>query len=222
MEYFALFNVLILILFLISRQLTSEIYLFTYQLTNKERISTSFLAFLFFPGVVIHELSHYLCAKLLGVQTGKISLLPKREGEYVKLGSVSVVKSNIVKEFLIGIAPLFVGIFIILSAVYFMLQDFSSFNILKIVLSIYVIFVVSNTMYASRKDFQAALPFMTAIIMVGIASFIVGVRLPDVSVEWLPDIDMIRIFYMGSLYLGIPIVVDIIFILLLRFFNRVW
>ncbi len=222
MEYFALFNILILVLFLLSRQLTSEIYLFIFQVTKRENLATNFLAFIFFPGVVVHELSHYLMAKFAGVPTGKVSLFPKREGDYVKLGSVSVAKSNLVKEFLIGVAPLFVGVLSILSIVYLMLQDFSGFNILKIVICLYVIFVISNTMYASRKDFQAALPFMAAIITIGIVSFVVGIRLPDISIEWMGSIEMTKIFYMGSLYLGVPIFIDLLVILLLRFFNRVW
>lgn len=222
MEYFALFNLLILALFFLSKFLTREIYSFFYKITKSENFSTNGLAFIFFPGVVVHEMSHYLTAVFLLVKTGKISLLPKREGDYVKLGSVSVEKSNIVKEFIIGASPLFSGITIILFIIYFVLQDLSGLNILKVIISLYGIFILSNTMYASRKDFQAALPFLVSIITVGIVLVILGVRFPSISLEYFPQIDLSRIFYMGSLYLGVPVIIDLTVILMLRIFNRMW
>lgn len=221
MEYFALFNLLILILFFLSRALTSEIHQFFYQVTRSEKISTYVLAFVFIPGVVIHEISHYLTAKFLLVPTGKISLFPKRDGNYIKLGSVQVAESNILKEFLIGVAPMVVGVIFILSFVYFLLLD-TGFTILKIIFSLYAIFVISNTMYASRKDMQAGLPFMVAVITLGIVLFIIGFRFPVISLEWLPRIELPRIFFTGSLYLALPILIDIAVILILRIFDRVW
>lgn len=222
MEYFALFNLLILTLFFLSKFLIKEIYSFFYKITRSENFSTNALAFIFFPGVVVHEMSHYLAAVFLLVKTGRISLLPKREGDYVKLGSVSVAKSNIVKEFIIGASPLFIGITIILVIIYFVLQDLSGLNILKMIVSLYGIFILSNTMYASRKDFQAALPFLVSIITVGIVLVILGVRFPFISLEYFPQIDLSRIFHMGSLYLGVPVIIDLTVILALRIFNRMW
>jgi len=222
MEYVIVFNLLILILFFLSKYLTSEIYTFFIRLSKSENFSTYALAFIFFPGVVVHEMSHYLAAKFLFVPTGKVSLFPKREGDYVKLGSVNVARSNFIKEFVIGVAPLLSGTTSILLAVYFMLQDLSGFNLIKILICLYVILVVANTMYASRKDFQAALPFLITIITIISVLVIMGVRLPAVDFTWMPEIDLSRIFYMGSLYLGVPVLTDLIVILVLRIFNRLW
>jgi len=196
--------------------------MFFYQFAKNENFSTMAIAFIFFPGAVIHELSHFLAAKLMLVPTGKISLLPKREGNYIKLGSVSVAESNILKEFIIGVAPLFVGIIFILSIVYFFLIPNSGFAILKIIISLYTIFVISNTMYASRKDFDAALPFLVSLIILGIVFVVVGIRVPQITLEWLPALDMTRIFYTGFLFLAVPVVIDLTIILLLRIFNRMW
>ncbi|MDX1523056.1 MAG: hypothetical protein R3264_15630, partial [Anaerolineae bacterium] len=46
-------------------------------------------AILLFPGVLLHEISHWLAAKLLGVHTGSFSILPRlqRDGT-VQLGYV--------------------------------------------------------------------------------------------------------------------------------------
>ncbi len=220
MEYAALFIFLILLLFFLSKRLTSEIFSFFYKITKSENFSMKVLAFLFFPGVVVHELSHYIAAKFLFVPTGKVSFWPRREGDYVRLGSVSVAESNFVKEFIIGVAPLFVGIVSILIAVYFLIQDFAGFDLLKIAICIYAIFVISNTMYASRKDLQAALPFLVTILTLGIILIILGFRFPVVSFDNIPQIDFNRVFYMGSLFLGIPIIIDLLTIFILRIFNR--
>lgn len=222
MEYAALFFILILLLFLLSKVLTSEIYSFSYKITRSENFSISILAFVLFLGVFIHEMAHFFAAKFLLVPTGKVSLFPKKEGDYLKLGSVSVAQSNILKEFIIGVAPLVVGIISILLLVYFMIQDLAGFNFLKIILSLMGIFVISNTMYASRKDFQAALPFLVSVITLGVILIILNVRFPVVTLSFLPAIDFSRIFYMGSLYLGIPIVIDLSIIIIFRIFNRMW
>jgi hypothetical protein len=66
--------------------------------------------FLLLPGTFLHELSHLVAAKLLGVRTGALTLQPKpqRSGA-VQFGSVTYQKSDPVRESLIGLAPLLVG-----------------------------------------------------------------------------------------------------------------
>jgi hypothetical protein len=45
-------------LYFLSRRLTQNLYIATFLLTKSREISVGFLSFLFFPGTVIHELSH--------------------------------------------------------------------------------------------------------------------------------------------------------------------
>lgn len=67
-----------------------------------------------FPGILLHELSHWLFAKLLGVKTGKISLWPSRQRQgRVRLGSVQMARVDPLRSSLIGAAPLIVGILLI-------------------------------------------------------------------------------------------------------------
>ena len=55
---------------------------------------------LFLPGILLHELSHWLMAKLLGVRTGKISIWPskRRAGRQMRLGSVKVGRADPVRN----------------------------------------------------------------------------------------------------------------------------
>jgi len=65
---------------------------------------------LLLPGILIHELSHWVTAKLLGVRTGKISFGPSnRRGNQMRLGSVNVAHTDPFRASLIGLAPLING-----------------------------------------------------------------------------------------------------------------
>lgn len=72
---------------------------------------------IFFPGVVLHEGSHYLMALILRVRTGKFSLLPRAlPGGKLQLGYVETAVTDPLRDTLIGAAPLLAGCgFILLS-----------------------------------------------------------------------------------------------------------
>jgi hypothetical protein len=67
-------------------------------------------AVLFLPGVALHEASHWLAARLLGVRATSFSLLPKvtRNG-ILRLGYVQIEAVDPVRAALIGAAPLLAG-----------------------------------------------------------------------------------------------------------------
>jgi hypothetical protein len=63
-----------------------------------------------FPGVVFHELSHWLAARLLAVKVRSFSLRPRREGGgRVRLGYVTTDPADPFRSALIGLAPTLVG-----------------------------------------------------------------------------------------------------------------
>jgi len=62
------------------------------------------------PGVVLHELSHWAVAWLLGVKTTRVTLLPRRQSNgHIQLGSVTIRQTDPVRASLIGAAPLVTG-----------------------------------------------------------------------------------------------------------------
>ncbi len=81
--------------------------------------ASSLYFYLLAPGVIIHELSHWLMAKLLFVRTGDFALFrpdPKSKANgKVTLGYVEVYRSDPVRQSLIGLAPLPVGILVLLA-----------------------------------------------------------------------------------------------------------
>jgi hypothetical protein len=97
-------------LLLLQPRLHRELQALFLLLTRRADVSMILFALLFLPGVLLHELSHYLMAKLLFVPTGRFSILPRdlRNGT-LQLGYVETAKTGLLREFLIGIAPLLAG-----------------------------------------------------------------------------------------------------------------
>ena len=153
-------------------------------ITHKPAISISLFSILFLPGVILHELSHWVSARLLRVRTGKISVLPKvlPKGK-VQLGYVEVASSDILRDSLIGAAPLVTGLGVVsLIAIFrFHLPVITATAItpatfLPALQSItnshdswvwlYLLFAISTTMMPSESDRHAWLPLILVFILI--------------------------------------------------------
>jgi len=97
-------------LILLQRLLHREIQAVFLILTRDARLTMGVFSFIFLPGVFLHELSHFLMAKILRVPTGQFSILPQPlpDGR-LQLGYVETAKVDIVRDSLIGAAPLIAG-----------------------------------------------------------------------------------------------------------------
>jgi hypothetical protein len=94
----------------LQRLLHREIQLVFFLITRNKPLTIALFSLIFFPGVVLHELSHFLMAKLLGVRTGKFSVIPQATGDgYLTMGYVETERSDIVRDSLIGLAPIIAG-----------------------------------------------------------------------------------------------------------------
>lgn len=155
-------------------------------ISNKQNWAIILYALILFPGVLLHELSHWFMALLLGVRTGAISLIPKpgRDGS-IQLGYVEYYKgSNLgpIRESLIGGAPLIAGTTVILLiafhifgvgdlAVAMQSGDIDQFTVAlgqlfttaDFLVWLYLIFAVSNAMMPSASDRKAWPAFLTVI-----------------------------------------------------------
>jgi len=145
----------------------------------------------FLPGVFLHELSHFIMAKLLRVPTGKFSILPKPlAGGRLQLGYVETSNTDVVRDALIGFAPLLAGTAAIAYISFFQLNISSILNMsgkisLELTMDIifqmyylpdfwlwfYLILVISSTMFPSTSDRRSWIPLI--VLLVGI--IIVGV-----------------------------------------------
>ncbi len=221
MLYAALFLTLLLLLFLLSRTLHKELGRVFYKLTGSKKWTVYLLSFLFFPGTLIHELSHYLMSTILFVPTGKMNLIPKVEGDHVTLGSVEVGKTDILRRLLIGTAPFLIGttlliITLILAERFAVWQTFG-----YLLLVVYVLFEIGNTMFSSRKDMEGAITIFLLFFGVGLALYFLGFKLFDSLQVLLSGEDLTNTFQKGSLYLLIPLGINITTITLLRLTHKI-
>jgi hypothetical protein len=100
-----------LVLFvLVQRWLHQQIQILFFLLTRHINLAVTLFALLFLPGVLLHEASHFVVARLLGVRTRKFSLIPQVTVDAkLRLGYVETVKADVFRDTLIGAAPLLIG-----------------------------------------------------------------------------------------------------------------
>ena len=94
----------------LQRFLQREIQSIFLLITRQPQISMALFSILFLPGVFLHEASHFIMARLLGVKTGRFSLVPKKLGDgRLQLGFVETASTDFFRDALIGAAPLVAG-----------------------------------------------------------------------------------------------------------------
>lgn len=165
-------------LLLLQRGLHREIQSIFLLITRRADISYVLFSLLFLPGVFLHEVSHFVMARLVGVQTGKFSLLPRPlEDGRLQLGYVETASTDLFRDALIGAAPLLTGgAFVIYAGIYHLNVDalwaglqsgaaLDMFTALSSIISgadfwvwFYFTFTVSSTMLPSASDRRAWRP----------------------------------------------------------------
>lgn len=181
----------LIVLWLLSRRLSQNLFTAVFLLTKSRPIAISFLSLLFFPGTVIHELAHLFTAEIFGVRTSGLTLVPESiEQKNVRTGSVSIAQSDPIRRAIIGIAPIFVGLGLLGVLSYFLPGVweqvrldianeilFTSYSIYVLMLMVYALFAVSNTMFSSPEDMEGFWPVVGVITLLFAAAYIAGIRI---------------------------------------------
>ncbi len=181
---FLLLLLLVPFLFL-QRSLHREVQAFFLLLTRRQDFSLVIFSLLFFPGVLLHETSHFLMARLLNVRTGRFSMIPRPlPGGRLQLGYVETAQTDFLRDSLIGIAPLLVGGCVVvyvglvplgLDALW---QSWTVGTLNALLQALrqvyqqpdfwlwfYLAFTVSSTMLPSASDRRAWLPMAIALLL---------------------------------------------------------
>jgi hypothetical protein len=174
----------------IQRFLHREIQAVLLIITRNPQLTIGLFSVLFFPGVALHEFSHFLVAKLLFVPTGNFSLVPRtlKDGR-LQLGYVETQQTDVARDSLIGAAPLFAGgLFVAYAAIYHLhllpLWDVlrnGQFDLFWLGITLlpqvkdfyvwfYLTFAVSSTMMPSTSDRHAWMTLgLVVMVLLGLA-----------------------------------------------------
>ncbi len=188
MSIFWLFGFFLLelwLIFLVSRQVFSLIYTLFYlplkKLTGKTKagyFSQNLAILLFLPGIVIHEFSHAVAARLLGVKIGRINFYPHQDQQTseIKAGSIEIGQTSPLKLAIIGLSPLLTGL-LLLNLIILNLFNFSlSSEAISLIPELFLkpknylfflfIFIISTTMFTSRADLKGVFLTIPALLIV--------------------------------------------------------
>ena len=206
-------------------------------LTRRVDIALLLVSILFLPGVLLHETSHYLMAHALGVPTGRFSIIPRaQEDGRLQLGFVETAHTDILRDALIGMAPLIAGIFFIIFVGVWRLELLDLWkNVVRGMtityyealtqlytrpdfwLWFYLVFTVSSTMMPSRSDRRSWLPIaLIFVILIGLV-LISGVG-PRMWLHLAPPLNQI-VFALVFVF-GISLVIQLILVLPLMFLRK--
>lgn len=229
------------ILLLLQRWIHLHLQGIALLLSGKQERAVVLYALVLFPGVLLHEASHWLFATLLGVKTGRFSLTPRlQKNGTVQLGYVEYYKdSNLgpFRESVIGGAPLIAGtVAILLIGIrIFNIEAFGtavqSGNIDQLVAAVgalirtndflvwlYLLFAIANGMMPSRSDRQAWPAFFWLLGGVTVLLYLLGVG--DVLISGLAEPATLLFSYLGLAF-ALAIATDLIFMLLLTILEAI-
>lgn len=145
-----IFFIQIILLYFISHKVIDEFFLVLHSFFHRKNTAYVCIAIIFFPGTLIHELSHFLFATVLFLRVHEVRVLPQWRGRELHLGSVTYEKGDIVRSILVGVAPFFGAFFF-----FWEIHAFRLFPHNQIGMNImfgYLIFVVSSNMFSSKQD----------------------------------------------------------------------
>lgn len=179
------FAVILVVLIQLGRWVTRQVQTIGWLLTGNASVTMIGYYLLMFPGILLHEVSHYVTARLLGIKVTNFSLGPRKRknSNTVELGSVSVYSGGTLRDSLVGVAPFVAGTAVLLLVSYMVFdvealgrvwaaQGWNGFFATAAQLPetpdfwlwLYLIFAVSNAMMPSAADRQ---PWLLAGLYVG-------------------------------------------------------
>lgn len=159
--YIILSILFLLCLFVLSKKISTFIYLLAYLATRSKTAALFAVTIVLLPGTIIHELSHFFVALILFVPTGELSIFPTIEKDgTIRAGKLMIAKVDPFRHAIVGLAPILMG----LSFIYFLGKIFfvnlswittNQYSFVLLPILCYLLFVTSMTMFSSKKDVES-------------------------------------------------------------------
>lgn len=196
-------------------------------LFDSSNAGMALLWFVLFPGILLHESSHWLMARLLGLKTGRFRVWPQTRGKDIVLGSVEVQRGGALRDSLVGLSPFLAGTLalLLIGTLVFDARSIGqaweqnawdrffdlllgTFQVANALVWLYLIVAVSNAMMPSpsdRESWRLVLIYLAVVVgaLVVLGGFPV---LPDALLQTLAD-GLHTLTYA----FGLTITVDLVF-----------
>ena len=175
------------------RQVHAGLQELFFLLTEHKVLAVYLFQVLLLPGVLLHELSHYAAAMVLGVRVRKLSFQPQVRGDRIQMGAIVMDEPDFVRGLLIGFAPLLLGSLVVVligqrvfdvghvvaAATASDLRGLVSavrdvFRVNDAWIWLYVVFAVSNAMLPSESDRASLWPMLAFVGVIAAVSVLAG------------------------------------------------
>lgn len=215
MLYFLLFLSELILLFYLSKRLINSLAQVLFRFTKSHKAVVHILAIIFLPGTILHELAHLLFAGIMLVPVGELNVVPEIEEKGVKLGSAQIGRTDPFRRTIVGVAPVLLGMILIFSIFLFVKIGVSPWW--QVILGLYLLFQIGNTMFSSRKDLEGSILFVILVLVLSAIIFFALYLLNPVFLQNISKLNLnfaIPFFKQASVYLIIPVVLDLLIIFL--------
>ncbi len=211
---FILFFIQLLLVYFVSRITIKEFFKGLRRFIKSDRTVALLISSLFFPGTLVHEISHMLIAFALGLKVHEIKIFPSVEENEVKLGRVLYERRDPIRGIMVGVAPLFFGLLAFFLFAYFKL--FPSENIYLNIVFGYLVFVISTTMFSSKQDLVDLLYLIPFVVLVIGIIYIFNIKIEFAIQNKEALAKLTTAFSTINLFLFIALVINLLCIFFLK------
>lgn len=213
-----LFCTQLVALFFISRISIKYLFYLFHRILSHDKVVYLLIAAIFLPGTILHELSHFAMAIVLLLKVRELHIFPQMENGYIKLGRVIYEKKDVVRSIIVGIAPIILGLLFFwwLSIV----DVLSTHNVWIKIIVIYIIFVISTTMFSSKQDLIDLVYILPIIMIGGIIFYFFPIDISFITKQTILIEGTYKFLYDVNNYLFISLIIHIVLISILFLITR--
>lgn len=182
------------LIYLSRGHLTKQLFRLVNSHGGGHRAFTIIWSLIFLPGTIIHEMSHLFAAAVTGTKIGKVEIFPElprggigaefdQRKRSVHLGYVQTQELGLFRGFLVGTAPLFIGLGLLvwisstLKVTGFRFHPPAGEAGVPDLLKLYLFFTMANSLFPSWVDIKHALPLIILGAIAGISLYFSGVNM---------------------------------------------
>lgn len=174
---FLLFIGEIISIYFLSRLVLQKAYGVLSRIGSRKTIIL-IIALLYEPGTIVHELSHYFVALILNMHPQEVSIFPVIEEHKIRLGHVLYQrgKGDFLRPILVGIAPIFGGMTVLLLIVY--CKFFPGGQLWQTIVFGYLILAITANMFSSPQDLVDIVYLIPVGIIAGVLLYLFPLQIP--------------------------------------------